>query len=73
MFSLLHIIFDERMILDINFNVEIMEKIMTVKSSEPVDPPFTNELLCSPNFAHEQDLSFLVCESHNFIVYLLLV
>ena len=42
MFSLLHIIFDERMILDINFNVEIMEKIMTVKSSEPVDPPFTN-------------------------------
>ena len=46
---------------------------MPSTSLEPGDHHFSNLLLCSSIFSDEQYLSFLVCGSHNFIVYLLFV
>ena len=55
------------------FNFGRVEIFSPIIISEPDDYPLPNLLLCLSNFADKQYLGFLVCGSHYFIVYLLLV
>ena len=65
--------FDKGAVLEINFNVGIVEMFVPIIDSELGDHHFPNLLLCSSNLSDELYLSFLVCSPQNCIVALLLV
>ena len=67
-----YIIFAKGMISEINFNVGRVEIFVPSISSEPGDHTLPYLWLCSSNFADEKYLSFFLCGSHRFIVFLII-
>ena len=68
-----YIIFDEGIVLGVNFSVWRAETVVPVINSETGDHTFPNLLLCSSNLADEKYLSLLICGTQHLIVALLLV
>ena len=71
--SFKYIMFDKGAVLEITFNVGIVEMFVPIIDSELGDHHFPNLLLCSSNLSDGPYLSFLVFSPQNLIVALLLV
>ena len=67
------IIFNEGVVIDINFIFGRAYLSFTFNILEPGDQPLPNLFLYSIYFEDEQYLIFFVCESHYFIVSMMLV